>query len=131
MVTVSATTSTQPPLKGLFNFTSSGSPFIPRRFLSEIRNEQEEETNVRTCAKMALVVQPDRTSDCLPKSSSTSFVSEPSPTSIRVPDAKTQPPLIYSESEDEESSEDEEMPKQTWRAQRFHTEEFLREMWVC
>ena len=116
MVTVSATKSTQQPLKGLLNFASSGSPFIPRRFLSGIRNEQEKGTNVSTCAETALVV---------------ASVNEPNPTSIRVPDAKTQPSLIYSESEDEESSEDEEMPKQTWRAERFHMEEFLREMRVC
>ena len=107
---------TLPSLKGLFNFASSGFPFIPHRFLSGIRNEQEKGTNVSTCAETALVVP---------------FVNEPNPTSIRVPDAKAQPSLIYSDSEDEESSEDEEMPKQTWRAERFHMEEFLREMRVC
>ena len=48
--------------------------------------------------------------------------------SIRVPDAEVQPHLTYSE--DEESSDDEELPKQTWRAERFYMEEFLREMQV-
>ena len=50
--------------------------------------------------------------------------------SIRVPDAKVQPHLVYSGNE--ESSDDEEpLPKQSWRAERFHMEEFLREMRVC
>ena len=47
------------------------------------------------------------------------------PPSIREPE--TQSPCY---SEDEESSGDEEMPKQYWRAERFHMEEYLKEQRV-
>ena len=47
------------------------------------------------------------------------------PPSVREPEAQSP---CYSE--DEESSEDEEMPKQYWRAERFHMEEYLKEQRV-
>ena len=53
------------------------------------------------------------------------FLESELPPSIREPESQSP---CYSE--DEESSRDEEMPKQYWRAERFHMEEYLKEQRV-
>ena len=115
MVTVcspSTTVSYWPPLKGtpVFNFTSSSSPFMPQQFLSETRNEQKKETSGSTPTETPYGIESDPTGDYLSEPLSTSFLKPTErPMSIRVPDAEVQPYLVYSE--DEESSDDEELPK--------------------
>lgn len=132
MVTVSSPSttavSTQPPLKGLINFTSSSSIFVPHQWLSKTRSEQKKETGGSTHNETS--IDSDPTGEYPSESSSMSFLNKSigSPMSIRVPDTEVQPHSTYSG--DEESSDDEELPKQTWRAERFYMEEFLREMQV-
>ena len=132
MVTVSSPSttavSTQPPLKGLINFTSSSSIFVPHQWLSKTRSEQKKKTGGSTHNETS--IDSDPTGEYPSESSSMSFLNKSigSPMSIRVPDTEVQPHSTYSG--DEESSDDEELPKQTWRAERFYMEEFLREMQV-
>ena len=91
---------------------------MPRQFLSETRNEQKKEISDSTPTETPYGIESDPTGDYLSEPLSTTFLKPTEcPMSIRVPDAK-------------ESSDDEELPKQTWRAERFHMEEFLREMRV-
>ena len=65
----------------------------------------------RPISETTLVVESGRTRDCLSLA--------PLHFLLFVPDAKIQPSCIYSESEDEETSEDEEMPGEqkdfTWK----------------
>ena len=75
---------------------------------------KKKETGGSTHTK--ILIDSDPTGEYPSESSSTSFLNKSigSPMSIRVPDAEVQPHSTYSG--DEESSDDEELPKQTWRA---------------
>ena len=69
-------------------------------------------------------------------SNTTSVTSDQSQSTFELPESELLPSIREPEtlspcySEDEESSGDEEIPKQYWRAERFHMEEYLKEQRV-
>ena len=124
----SPTKSTQLPSERLLNFVSPSSPFMPRWFLSETRNEQKKRGTlyrVNGNPNTPHSSENDTVSDDLSESLVTPFEDESTEclVSVRVPETNIQSHSGCSD--DEGSSEEEELPKQYWRAERFHMEEFL------
>ena len=107
---------------------------MPRWFLSETINEQKKGATlyrVSVNPNTPHSSEYDTASDNLSESSVTPFEDESTEclASIRVPETEVQ---SHSGGSDDEGSseEEEELPKQYWRAERFHMEEFLKEMRV-
>ena len=100
---------------------------MPHWLLSETRNEQKKggtlyKVNVNPNTPHSS--ENDTVSDDLSESLVTPFEDESTEclVSVRVPETDIQ---SHSGCSDEEGSSEEELPKQYWRAERFHMEEFL------